>query len=76
MKGDLCCRKWPEGHDLGEGLIAYMEWSKMILQEGKKRKYKDYFEKIETYVGEVSFHADNKNSGSFKTCKVWKKYKS
>ena len=63
MKEDLCCEEWSNGHDLGKGIIAYTRWSKKIRQGGKKRGYKDYYEKIETYVNEVSFHAENKTPG-------------
>ncbi len=63
MKDDLCCAEWTNGHNLGEDIVVYMQWSRMIKQDGQKRAYNDYYEQITTYIKEVSFHAESKTPG-------------
>ena len=63
MEGDLSCGAWPEGRDLGEGLTAYMQWSRKLVANGKKRAYVDYEEKVTTYIAEVAGQADIKHPG-------------
>lgn len=66
LKEDLCCGEWEEGRELGEGISVYMEWSRRPKQGKMYRKYKDYYEKIKTYVDFVSFHAESKMPGVLK----------
>ena len=40
-----------------------MRWSRKPKTRGGKRGYKDYREKIETYVEEVAGHADSRLPG-------------
>ena len=63
MKDRLVCSQWDQGHDLGEGILAYMQWSRKPREKGGRRSYKDYLEKIETYVDEVAGPADTKCPG-------------
>ena len=63
MNGYLVCSHWDKGCDLGEGILAYMQWSRKPKTKGGSRGYKDYREKIETYVDEVAGHADSKRPG-------------
>ena len=63
MKGHLVCSHWDDGRDLGEGILAYMQWSRKPKTKRGSRGYKDYREKIETYVDEVAGHADSKRPG-------------
>ncbi|MDE0696311.1 MAG: ThiF family adenylyltransferase [Boseongicola sp.] len=58
MKDYLSCGTWTEGHDLGEGLTAYMQWSRKLVANGKKRAYVDYEEKVTTYITEVAGQAE------------------
>ena len=30
----LVCSRWAQGHDLGEGIVAYMQWSRKPKDEG------------------------------------------
>ena len=63
MEAYLSCGKWDTGHDLGEGLTVYMQWSRKPVEAGRKRSYADYQEKIQTYVDEVAGHADARHPG-------------
>lgn len=69
MEGDLSCGSWEEGYDIGEGLTAFMQWSRMPLAEGQKRSYIDYDEKITTYIAEVADQADLKYPGVLEAAK-------
>ena len=70
MEGDLSCGTWEEGHDIGEGLTAYMRWSRKPVNNGKKRAYIDYEEKITTYITEVAGQADFKHPGVLEAAKT------
>ena len=70
MEKDLSCRTWPEGHDLGEGLTAYMQWSRKLVVNGKKRAYVDYEEKVTTYIAEVAGQADIRHPGVLEAAKT------
>ena len=63
MESYLACNKWDAGHDLGENLKAYMRWSRKPREQGGPRGYRDYREKIETYVDEVGGHAETVRPG-------------
>lgn len=70
MEQYLSCGAWPEGHDLGEGLTAYMQWSRKPVANGKKRAYVDYEEKVTTYVTEVAGQADIRHPGVLEAAKT------
>ena len=63
MEAYLSCGKWDTGQDLGEGLTVYMQWSRKLMEAGRKRAYTNYQEKIQTYVDEVAGHADARYPG-------------
>ena len=63
MEDHLVCSRWDQGYDLGEGTLAYMQWSRKPKKKGSRRGYKDYREKMETYVDEVAGQADTKRPG-------------
>ena len=63
MKSYLVCSHWDDGCDLGEGILAYMQWSRKPKTKGGSRSYKDYREKMETYVEEVAGQADSRRPG-------------
>ena len=63
MESYLSCRKWDTGYELGEGITVYMQWSRKLKSGGDNRGYKDYYEKIETYVEEVGGEAEAKRPG-------------
>ena len=63
MKDYLVCSSWHQGHDLGEGILVYMQWSRKPKKKGGRRGYNDYYEKIETYVDEVAGQAETKRPG-------------
>ena len=63
MKEHLSCGQWEQGRDIGEGITVYMQWSRKPKEGGKKRKYKDYREKIETYIEEVGGQAEGLKPG-------------
>ena len=63
MVDHLVCSRWDRGHDLGEGILVYMRWSRKPKKTGGRRGYKDYCEKIETYVDEVAGQANTKCPG-------------
>ena len=69
MTNDLACSIWEEGYDIGEGLTVFMQWSRMPLADGNKRGYKDYEEKMKTYIAEVADQADFKYPGVLETIK-------
>lgn len=69
MESYLSCNVWPEGHDLGEELTAYMQWSRKPVANGKKRNFIDYKEKVLTYIGEVAGQADIKYPGVLEATK-------
>ena len=58
MEDYLCCGNWEQGRDIGEGIKVYMQWSRKPKEGGQARSYKDYREKIETYVEEVGGQAE------------------
>ena len=70
MKKYLSCGAWPEGHGLGEGLTAYMQWSRKLVANGKKRAYVDYEEKVTTYIAEVAGQADIRHPGVLEAAKT------
>ena len=70
MENDLSCGAWKEGRDLGEGLTAYMQWSRKPVTNGKKRAYVDYEEKVTTYIAEVAGQADIKHPGVLDAAKT------
>ncbi len=70
METDLSCGAWPEGQDIGEGLTAYMQWSRKPLTNGEMRAYVDYEEKVETYVAEVAGQADIRYPGVLDAAKT------
>ena len=59
----MSCGEWATGHELGEGITVYMQWSRKPKSGGGNRGYKDYHEKIETYVEEVGGEAEVKRPG-------------
>ena len=63
MESYLSCGKWDTGYGLGEGITVYMQWSRKPKSGGGNRGYKDYYEKIETYVEEVGGEAEAKRPG-------------
>ena len=63
MEKHLSCGNWEQGRDIGEGIEVYMRWSRKPKEGGQKRGYKDYREKIETYVEEVGSQAEAINPG-------------
>ena len=69
MESYLTCSKWDEGWDIGEGITVYQEWSRKPLEGGKKRKYLNYYEKMETYIHEVSDQAEAKQPGCLEAAK-------
>ena len=70
MENDLSCGAWKEGRDLGEGLTAYMQWSRKPVTNRKKRAYVDYKEKVTTYIAEVAGQADIKHPGVLDAAKT------
>ncbi|MCY4560150.1 MAG: ThiF family adenylyltransferase [Chloroflexi bacterium] len=70
MEQYLSCGAWPEGHGLGEGLTAYMQWSRKPVADGKKRAYVDYEEKVTTYIAEVAGQADIRHPGVLEAAKT------
>ena len=69
MERYLSCGRWEQGHDLGEGLTAFMQWSRKPLAAGRKRNYEDYEEKIETYIDEVGGQAEARHPGVLEATK-------
>ena len=69
MEKDLNCGNWEQGRNIGEGIEAYMRWSRKPKEGGQKRGYKDYKEKIETYVDEVGGQAEAINPGILEAAK-------
>lgn len=69
MEAYLCCEKWEDGCDIGEGITAYVRWSRKPREEGKTRGYLDYREKIQTYVDEVAGQAEAKQPGILMTAR-------
>ena len=69
MEKYLSCARWEQGHDLGEGITVYMQWSRKPVASGTMRGYSDYEEKITTYVEEVGGQADAKYPGVLKAAK-------
>ena len=63
MKEHLSCGQWEQGRDIGEGITVYMRWSRKPKESGKTRRYRDYQEKIETYIGEVGGQAEGLRPG-------------
>ena len=63
MESYLSCGKWEQGHDIGEGLTVYMQWSRKLVSQGQMRGYVDYDEKMTTYIAEVAGQADHKYPG-------------
>lgn len=59
MENYLSCGIWEDGHDIGENITVSMQWSRKIKEGGQTRGYKDYKEKIETYIDEVAGQADS-----------------
>ena len=70
MTNHLSCGAWEHGHDIGEGLTVYMQWSRMPVVQGIKRQYVDYEEKMTTYIGEVAGQADLKHPGVLEAVKT------
>ena len=70
MEAYLSCGKWSDGLDIGEGITVYMQWSRKLKKGGKKRRYIDYREKIETYVIEVGGPAEAKQPGCLKAARL------
>lgn len=70
MEEYVSCGAWPEGYDLGEGLTAYMQWSRKPVTNGKKRAYVDYEEKVTTYITEVAGEADISHPGVLEAAKT------
>ena len=70
MERDLSCGAWPEGRDIGEGLTAYMQWSRKPVTNGKKRPYVDYEEKVTTYIAEVAGEAEIRHPGVLEAAKT------
>ena len=63
MEEYLSCKKWENGRDIGEGITAYMRWSRKPKKGGRARGYTDYREKIETYVEEIGGQAEGMRPG-------------
>lgn len=63
MEEHLSCGKWEQGRDIGEGITVYMQWSRKPKEAGMARGYRDYREKIDTYVGEVGGQAEGLKPG-------------
>ena len=63
MEEYLVCNKWEQGRDIGEGIKICTQWSRKPKEGGQAREYKDYREKIETYVEEVGGQAEAINPG-------------
>ena len=63
MEEHLSCGTWEQGRDIGERITVYMQWSRKPREAGKARGYRDYREKIETYVGEVGGQAEGLKPG-------------
>ena len=63
MEKYLSCGKWEQGRNIGEGITVYMQWSRKPREAGSARGYRDYQEKVETYVGEVGGQADGLKPG-------------
>ena len=63
MEEYLVCNKWEQGRDIGEGIKVSTQWSRKPKEGGQTRGYKDYREKIETYVAEVGGQAEAINPG-------------
>ena len=69
METYLCCGKWEDGYKIGEGITVYMQWSRKPREGGITRGYKNYQEKIETYVSEVAGQAESKQPGILMTAR-------
>ena len=69
METYLCCNKWEAGWDIGEGTTVYMQWSRKPQKGSTTRGYKNYQEKIETYVSEVAGQAESKQPGILMTAR-------
>ena len=63
MEECLSCGKWEQGRDIGEGVRIYMQWSRKPREAGSARGYRDYQEKLETYIEEVGGQADGLKPG-------------
>ena len=63
MEKYLSCGRWKQGRDIGEDIMVYMQWSRKPKEQGRTRQYRDYREKIETYVEEVGGQADGLRPG-------------
>ncbi len=63
MGGYLNCGQWEHGRDIGENITVYMQWSRKPKEAGQTRPYKDYREKIETYISEVGGQAEAMRPG-------------
>ena len=63
MESYLSCGKWEQGHDIGEGITVFMQWSRKPVSQGQMRGYVDYDEKMTTYIAEVAGQADHKYPG-------------
>ena len=63
MESYLSCDQWEQGRDIGENITVYMQWSRKQKEGGQTRAYKDYREKIETYVAEVGDQAEAMKPG-------------
>ena len=63
MKEYLSCGKWEQGRDIGEGITVYMQWSRKPKEGGRTRGYRDYHEKIATYIDEVGGQAESMRPG-------------
>ena len=59
----LSCGNWEQGHDIGEGITVRMQWSRKPKEAGRPRGYRDYYEKIVTYINEVAGEADGLRPG-------------
>lgn len=70
MESYLTCNKWDEGRDIGKGIIVYQEWSRKPLEGGRKRRYLDYHEKMETYIHEVGDQAEARQPGCLEAAKL------
>ena len=69
MEQELACEQWEGGHDIGEGITVYMRWSRKPRHRGQLRGYRDYLEKVQTYVEEVGGQAENKRPGILKAAR-------
>ena len=70
MEAYLSCAKWEAGHDIGEGLTVYMQWSRKPVVASQMRAYTNYEEKITTYVQEVGGEAESKHPGVLEAAKA------